>query len=123
MARPTVLTRSRWCRGVAHGDDGRGLGLAVGDDQFADVHLVEHALHQLDRAGRAAHHAGAQAGEVEAGEIGQRKLGHVHGGNAVDRGGALVVDGLERGRGSKVQLGRMMAAPELTAVMVPMTHP
>ena len=26
--------------GVAHGDNGRGLGLAVGDDQLAAVHLV-----------------------------------------------------------------------------------
>ena len=27
--------------GVAHGDDGRGFGLAVGDDEFADVHLAQ----------------------------------------------------------------------------------
>ena len=34
---------------------------------------------------------------VVACEVGQRELGHVHGGNAVDAGGALVVHGLERG--------------------------
>ena len=82
--------------GVAHGDDGRGLGLAVGDDEFADVHFIEHALHQFDGTRSAAHHAGAQAGEVEGGELGQAELGNVHCGNAVDGGGALVVNGLKR---------------------------
>ena len=54
---------------IAHGYDGRGFGLAVGNDQLADVHLVQHALHQFHRTRRAAHHAGAQAGEVEAREL------------------------------------------------------
>ena len=83
--------------GVAHGDDRRGFGLAVGDDQFADVHFVEHALHEFDGAGRAAHHAGAQAGEVEGGEVGQAEFGDIHGRYAVDAGGALVVHGLQGG--------------------------
>ena len=109
--------------GVAHGHHRRGFGLPVGDDQFAEVHFVEHALHQLDRAGRAAHHAGAQAGEVVARKIGQPELRHIHGRNAVDAGRALVVHGLSVARASKVQLGRMIAAPEFTALMVPMTHP
>ena len=83
--------------GVAHGHHRRGFGLPVGDDQLAAVHLVEHALHQLHRAGRAAHHAGAQAGEVVARKVVKPELRHVHGRNAVDAGGALVVHGLQRG--------------------------
>ena len=83
--------------GVAHGDDGRGFGLAVGDDEFADVHFVEHALHEFDGARRAAHHAGAEAGEVEGGEFGQAEFGDVHCRNAVDRGGSFVVHGLQGG--------------------------
>ena len=42
MARPTVLTRiSMRVAGVAHGHHRRSFGLPVGDDQLADVHLVQ----------------------------------------------------------------------------------
>ena len=92
--------------GVAHGDHRRCLGLAIGDDQLVTVHLVQYALHQLDRAGRAAHHAGAQAGEVEAGEVGQREFRHIHGRNSIDRSGALVVNCLERGARVKGPTGK-----------------
>ncbi len=56
-------------------------------------------LHDLDRAGRAAHHPRPQAGEVEAPELGLLELGDEHGRHAVERGAALVLDRLEHGAG------------------------
>src|SRR4029079_9012373 len=45
--------------------DRRLLGHAIGDGDFAHVHLVVDALHHLDRAGRAGHDAGAQSFQIE----------------------------------------------------------
>ena len=85
--------------GVGHGDDRRAFRLTVRDDQFSNVHIGEHALHQLDGAGRAGHHPGAQAGEIESGEVGHSQLGDVHGGHAVDRSAGFALDGHEGGAG------------------------
>ena len=49
------------------------------------VHARGHALHQLDGAGRAGHHALAQRAQIEAVEFGMLQLRHVHGGHAVER--------------------------------------
>jgi hypothetical protein len=47
----------------------RGLGHAVADGDLWHVHVLLHALHHLDGAGRAGHDAGAQAGEVGLAEV------------------------------------------------------
>ena len=61
------------------------------------------ALHQLDRAGRARHDAFAQAGEIEAVELGMLQFGDEHGGHAVERGGAFVVDRLAGWRARRTE--------------------
>ena len=68
--RPTVVTRLSSGSSVAPWNDtGDGLGHAVADRHFAHVHLRDDALHRLDRARRAGHHAGAQARQIEAREL------------------------------------------------------
>ena len=67
------------------------------------VHALGDAPHDFDGAGRARHHAGAQRGEVEPVELRMLQFGDEHGGHAVEGGGALVVDGFERGE--RVELG------------------
>ena len=86
-----------------HGDHRRGFGLAVGDGHLVAVHALGDRAHDFDRAGRAGHDAGAQAGEIEAVEIGVVQFGDEHGGHAVERGGALAVHRLQRGE--RVELG------------------
>ncbi|HSY15099.1 MAG TPA: hypothetical protein VK816_03860 [Jatrophihabitantaceae bacterium] len=56
--------------GLSLGGDRRGLGHAVADRHLAAAHLLDHPLHDLDRAGRAGHDPGAQRAEVVAGEVG-----------------------------------------------------
>ena len=60
------------------------------------MHVAHDALHELGRAGRAGHDAGAQAGEVKGLEIGVFQLGDEHGRHAVERRAAFVVDGFQR---------------------------
>src|SRR6185437_9832593 len=64
------------------GDRAR-FGHAVGDGNFAHMHLLDDASHGLDRAGRARHDAGAQARYVVAGEARVIELGDEHGGDTV----------------------------------------
>ena len=78
------------------GADRARLGHAVGDGDFAHVHVGDAALHHLDRAGRARHDAGAQRRQIEARELRMVELGDEHGRHAVKRGAALRRDGLER---------------------------
>ncbi len=75
-----------------------GLGHAVGDLHLAHVHLGDHPLHHLDRAGGAGHDAGAQAGQVHAGALGVVEHGDEHGRHAVQRGGALLGHRLQGGQ-------------------------
>ena len=71
---------------------------AIGDGDVAQMHQLHHPAHHLHRAGRAGHDAGAQAGDVEAGEIRVVHLGDEHGGHAVEAGATLGGDGLQRGQ-------------------------
>ena len=72
------------------------LGHAVADGHLAHVHLVDDAAHDLHRARRPGHDPGAQAREVERGELGVRELGDEHRRHAVERRAALLLDRLER---------------------------
>ena len=93
---PTVATRRSIGVVVPGlGGDRRGLGHAVADRHLGHAHPVDDLLHYLDRAGRACHDAGAQAGQVEAREFFGRELGDEHRGDAVERGAALLLDRLE----------------------------
>ena len=67
------------------------------------MHLADHALHQLDGAGRSGHHAGAQRAQVEARELGVIELGDEHGRHAVEGRTALGFDSLEGGQ--RIELG------------------
>ena len=88
---------------VRHGDHRRGLSLAVTDGELAAVHALDHGAHDFDGARRSRHHAGAQAGEIELFEIRVDQFGDEHGGHAVDRGGALLVHGLQGGEGVELR--------------------
>jgi hypothetical protein len=55
-----------------------GLGHAVADGDLVHVHVGLDRLHHLDRAGRAGHDPGAQAGQVEVAEAGVLQLGDEH---------------------------------------------
>ena len=66
------------------------------------VHLLHDAAHDVDGARRARHNARAQRGEVELAEARVLQFGDKHGGHAVDRGAALLGNGLERGQRVKV---------------------
>ena len=85
--------------------DRRGLGHAIGDGDFAHVHLVVDALHHLDRAGRARHDAGAQRFQVEAREFGMIEFGDEHGRHAVERGAFFALDRLQRRQRIKALAG------------------
>ena len=65
------------------------------------MHPLDGALHDLDRAGAARHDAGAQRGEIEAREVGMVELGDEHRRHAVKRGAALRFDGFERRRAGR----------------------
>ena len=86
--------------------DRRGLGHAVGDGDLAHVHLALHTLHHFDGTWRARHDAGAQALEVEPGELWMVELGDEHGGHAVKRRAALLRHRLQ-GRQRIEGLGRI----------------
>ena len=62
-------------------------------------------LHDLDRAGRAGHDPGAQRRQVVVAEVGEAELGDEHGGHAVERRAALVLDGLQGGGGVERRRG------------------
>src|ERR1043165_7748237 len=61
------------------------LGHAVRDGDLAHVHLLNYTLHYRDRARRAGHDAGTEAGKIEAIELRMIELGDEHGGHAVQR--------------------------------------
>ena len=75
---------------------GRGFGHAIGDGHVRHVHPRLDLLHHLHRAGCARHDAGAQARQVEAGEVGMVKLGHEHRGHAIERRAPLAADRAQR---------------------------
>ncbi len=83
--------------GARHVVHGAGLGLAVGDQDLRHVHLRQHAVHDLDRAGGARHDAGAKRREIEFGEARMIELGDEHRRHAVQRRAALGGHGFERG--------------------------
>jgi len=82
--------------GAGLGGDRRGLRHAVADPYLGHPHLPDDLLHHLDRAGRARHDAGTQAGQVVRGEARGGQLGDEHGGHPVERGAALGLHGLQR---------------------------
>ena len=82
----------------------RGLGHAVADRYLAHRHARHDLLHHLDRARRARHDAGAQAGQVVVGEPGRGQLGDEHRRHAVQRGAAFGLYGFQ-GRG-RIEAGR-----------------
>ena len=104
--RPTVETRrsQRIVRGALE-THRRGFGHAIGDGDFAHVHLVVDALHHLDRAGRAGHDAGAQRFQVEARKFRMIEFGDEHRRHAVERGAFLALDGLQRRQRIKTLAG------------------
>ena len=59
------------------------------------MHVADAAAHDLDRARRARHHAGAQAGQVESREIRMVEFGDEHRRHAVERGAAFLGHGLQ----------------------------
>ncbi len=65
------------------------LRLAVGDEHVLHVHVGDHALHDVDRARRPGHDAGAQRREVEFLEVRMSERGDEHRRDAVQRGTAL----------------------------------
>src|SRR5262245_29402163 len=73
------------------------LGHAVADADFTRMHALDHLAHDLDRAGRAGHDAGAEAGEIEALELGMLQFGDEHGRHAVQAGAALGLDCAQHG--------------------------
>ena len=77
--------------------DRRGLGHAVADGDIAHADLVDQPAHDLDRTGRAADHAGAQRGHVEAREFGMVELGDEHRGHAAEDVQRSSCDGLQHG--------------------------
>ena len=83
-----------------------GLGHAVADRDLGQVHRLGAAAHDLDRTGRAGHHAGAQAGEVEAGEFRVAQFGDEHRRHAVKRRAALLGDGFQGGERVEALAGK-----------------
>ena len=77
---------------LAHRAARGGLGLAVGDADLAHVHLLDDILHDLDRAGRAGHDAGAHVREIGLVKIGVLEHRDEHRRHAVERGDLLLVD-------------------------------
>jgi hypothetical protein len=97
----TILTSIwGWMRPTVAGaleTHGAGLGHAISDSHFAHMHARHHVAHHFDRARRARHNAGAQAGQIETGELGMAENGDEHGGDAVQACAALGLDGLQHG--------------------------
>ena len=81
----------------ALGRNRRCLRHAIGDRHFAHVHLVDDALHHLDRARTAGHDAGAQRRKVEFRKIGMVERADEHGRHAVEGRAALFRHGLQHG--------------------------
>ena len=87
--------------GPGLGGDRRGLGHPVADRHLRHPHPVHDLLHDLDRARRARHHAGAQRAEVvrpRRVRVEYGELGDEHGGHPVERRAALGRDRGQRGR-------------------------
>ncbi|MPM58024.1 hypothetical protein SDC9_104853 [bioreactor metagenome] len=82
-----------------------GLGHAVGDGDLAQVHVLDHALHHLDRARRARHDAGAQRGQIELGKARMIELGNEHGRHAVQARALLGLHRLKHLEGIKAVAG------------------
>jgi len=96
--------------GAGLGGDRAGFGHAVGDLHFGEVHVVDDALHHLDRAGGAGHDAGAQAAQVQRLALRMVEHGDEHGRHAVHAGGLFLGRSLQRGQrlegGARVDHGR-----------------
>ena len=83
----------------------RRLGHAVADGHLVHVHPLDHLLHDLDRARRAGHDPGPQAGEVVLLEVGVVELGDEHRRDAVEARAALLLDGRQHGGRLERRLG------------------
>src|SRR5690242_19763199 len=79
--------------GTGLGRHRRGFRHAVADPYLGHAHPLDDLLHHLDRAWRACHDAGAQAGQVVVAEVGYGQLRDEHGGHAVQRGTAFGLHG------------------------------
>src|ERR687894_55864 len=77
------------------GDDGAGLGLAVGDGDLVRPHIVDDLFHHLFGAGAPRHYPGAQAGGVVLLVVLVLELRDEHGRHAEERRAPLLVDGLQ----------------------------
>jgi hypothetical protein len=69
--------------------EGRGLRLAIADQDLRAVHVLHHPLYQGWRTGGTRHDAGAQCRKVVNTELWQFQFGNKHGGHTVDSGAAL----------------------------------
>ena len=76
-------------------DHRRGFGQSVGNGHLFEVHQVHDALHHLNRTRRAGHDSGAQRAEIETQKLGMVQFRNEHGGNAVQNGATLSLDGFE----------------------------
>ncbi len=68
------------------------------------MHPLHHLPHHLDRTGRSGHDPGPEGRKVETLEIRVAELGDEHGGHAVERGAALLLD--RRQRRLRIEAGR-----------------
>src|SRR5579872_5814252 len=107
---------------AALGGHGRGLRHPVADRDLGHAHLRLHLLHDLDRARRPGHDAGAEAGSVELRELRVLQLRDEHRGNAVQRCAALRLHGLEDRERIKRLRRNDHARPVSRARQVPEHH-
>ena len=84
---------------------GRGLREPVGDRDLANAHVIDHPVHHFDRAWAPGHDPRAQGGEIAVLERLILQLRDEHRRNAVDHGGALLLDAVQ-GLGRTVVFAR-----------------
>ena len=94
-----------WVVDSGQSDGRRRLGQSVPDGHLPAVHLVNDALHDLDRTGRASHDAGAQRGQIKLPECRVLEFADKHRGYTVQGSTALFLDRAERRFGIKIRGG------------------
>ena len=105
--------------GCGLGRDRAGLGYAIGDLHFIQVHVVDDTLHHFDRASGTGHDPGAQMAQVQRLAFRMVEHGDEHGRHTVHASGFFFGCGLQRGKrlegGTRINhRGAMGHAAEVT---------
>ena len=93
-----------------HMIDRAGLSLAIGDQHLAHMHLLEHFVHYLNRAGCTGHNAGTQAAEIEVPKLRVIQFGDKHRRDTVQGGATLLRDRRQGHAGVKGLTGEYRGA-------------